>query len=113
MSDLIYPRLWKCAPDGLLLAPEGLLAQIAAFYGVTIQGPATDDDLVAGVTFYAPQCHIRYLKRRIAVAIRDPEYRRLIRDALSEPVKELADQTRWAAEALADSLLRIENGEPA
>jgi hypothetical protein len=113
MTDLIYPRLWACNPAGLMLAPESLLPKIAAFYGVTVAGPATDDDLVAGTTFYAPACHIRYLKRRIAVAIRDPEYRRLIREARNEPVKELADQKRWAVEALADSLLRVENGEPA
>lgn len=113
MSDLLYPRLWACNPAGLLLAPESMLSKIADFYGVAVIGPATNDDLTAATTFYAPACHIRYLKRRLAAAIKDPEYRRLLRDALNEPVRELADQKRCAVEALADSLLRIENGEPA
>lgn len=109
MADLV--RLWKCTPGGFVLAPERLLARVAAHYGVNVERPATDKELTEATTWFGPSIHVRYMKLRLSVAAQDTTYQSLKADASAEPDKTRFGEKLLAADDRADRLIRISRGE--
>lgn len=109
MAELV--RLWKCTPGEFVLAPERLLAKVAAHYGVNVERPATDKELTDATMWFGPSILVRYMKLRLSVAAQDTTYQSLKADASAEPDKALAEEKRVAADERADRLIRVSRGE--
>lgn len=109
MAELV--RLWKCTPGGFVLAPERLLARVAAHYGVNVERPATDKELTDATTWFGPSIHVRYMKLRLSIAAQDAAYQSLKADASAEPDKARSEEKILAADDRADRLIRISRGE--
>lgn len=104
-------RFWRCASGDYLVGPERLLPKLEDQFGVKVDRPATDQELADATAWFGPGIHVRYMKLRLSVAVRDAEYKSLKADASAERDKVAAEAKRVAADERADRLIRISRGE--